>query len=146
MFQKDPSVVMPSIPPLPSPPLGVGIDIIEISRIRQALERHGRRFLERIFCSEELDYCLGRKDPAPHLAARWAAKEALVKSLGTGFGKEVRFQDLCIQRSSSGKPIVQASARFQERFGPPSFMVSMSHSSTMAVALAFYLGDSIETK
>ncbi|MFZ4099355.1 MAG: holo-ACP synthase [Chlamydiia bacterium] len=122
---------------------GVGIDVIEIDRIRAAWKRHGDRFLSKIFCPEELDYCLTRKDPAPHLAARWAAKEAIVKALGTGFGPDVGFQDLWIQRDPSGKPLVQVSDRFRIRYGNPNFLISLSHCTVTATAVALYLGDAL---
>ena len=70
--------------------LGIGIDLIEIDRIRQAWQRHGERFLNRIFTDRELDYCLTKKDPAPSLAARWAAKEAVAKALGVGLGESLK--------------------------------------------------------
>ena len=64
--------------------IGTGIDIVEISRIRRAVERHGDRFLKRVFTADEREYCLARRFPEQHLAARFAVKEAALKALGTG--------------------------------------------------------------
>ena len=78
---------LPSIPP-GSNVLGVGIDQIEVSRIRDSLDKHGAHFLDKIFTSGEQAYCRDKADPVPHLAARFAAKEAASKAFGTGFGEE----------------------------------------------------------
>ncbi|NGX62394.1 MAG: Holo-[acyl-carrier-protein] synthase, partial [Chlamydiae bacterium] len=95
---------------------GVGTDIIEVSRIRIALERHGDRFLERIFTEKERAYSKRASDPIPHLAGRFAAKEAIVKALGTGIGKEVSWQEVEILNDPLGKPEVYLSPRLQKLF------------------------------
>lgn len=84
--------------------LGVGIDIIEVARIRSAHARFGDRFLQRILRPGEIDYCLGYKDPAPHLAARFAAKEAASKAFGTGIGAHLSWRDLEVCRKETGEP------------------------------------------
>ncbi len=121
--------------------LGLGIDLIEIERIRRVRERHGLRFLEKVFTNEELDYCLAKADPAPSLAARWAAKEAAAKALGVGLGGELQFRDVSVLRDSRGRPELQLSERAQERFGRARFLVSLSHHETTAVAVVAYLGE-----
>jgi holo-[acyl-carrier protein] synthase len=83
---------MPDIPPGTNV-VGVGIDQIEVSRIRDSLEKHGDHFLNKIFSENEHSYCQDKADPAPCLAARFAAKEAISKALGTGFGPEFGWLD-----------------------------------------------------
>src|SRR5438093_2914460 len=86
--------------------LGTGIDIIEVARIRSALEKFGQRFLQRILHPDEIAYCFLYKSPAPHVAARFAAKEAISKAFGTGIGRHLAWQDMEIRREESGKPFV----------------------------------------
>ncbi len=86
---------------------GIGLDLVQISRIGSILNRWGDRFLERVFTRQEIDYCLLRKDPSPHLAARFAAKEAFLKALGIGYDQGVRWKDIEVTRDSSGRPEVQ---------------------------------------
>lgn len=121
--------------------LGLGVDLIEIERIRRVRERHGARFLEKVFTDQELDYCLAKTDPAPSLAARWAAKEAAAKALGVGLGAELRFRDIAVLRDARGRPELHLSERAQERFGNARFLVSLSHHETTAVAVVAYLGE-----
>lgn len=118
---------------------GVGNDIIEIDRIRESLERHGSAFLERLFSSREQAYCLTFQDPAPHVAGRFAAKEAVVKALGTGFGHEVGWHDFEILAEESGKPYVHCSEKLQKRFGSPRIFISISHSKSHAIAIALWV-------
>lgn len=84
--------------------LGVGIDIIEVGRIRSSWERFGERFLQRILLPSEIAYCLSHKFPAPHLAARFAAKEAVSKAFGTGIGRHLGWQNMEILNRESGEP------------------------------------------
>ena len=111
----------------------VGVDIIEIDRIERTLQRFGSRFLERIYTADEISYCRGR--PA-QLAARFAAKEAVMKALGTGT-RGVGWRDVEITRERTGKPRViltgRAAARAR-RLGIRNMGVSISHSHTYAVA------------
>ena len=78
--------------------IGVGIDQIEVTRIRESMNRHGEAFLSKVFTPKEKSFCLDRKDPAPCLAARFAAKEAASKALGTGIGKEFGWLDLEVKK------------------------------------------------
>jgi holo-[acyl-carrier protein] synthase len=121
--------------------LGIGIDLIEIDRIRRAWQRHGERFLSRIFTDEELDYCLPKSDPAPSLAARWAAKEAVAKALGVGLGDTLKFRDVSVRRGPDGKPSIELSVEARAHFGEARFLVSLSHHGTAATAVVAYLGD-----
>ena len=84
--------------------LGIGTDIIEVSRIRQALERYGERFVRRLFTVAEMEYCSARKNAALHYAGRFAAKEAAFKAIGRGWGGDVSWKDVEITNLPSGKP------------------------------------------
>jgi holo-[acyl-carrier protein] synthase len=84
--------------------VGVGVDIAEVNRIRHLMERYGERFLRRVFCDEELAYCQQFADPLPHLAARWAAKEAIAKALATGFTQGVTWKSICVVNHFWGEP------------------------------------------
>lgn len=117
--------------------IGIGNDIIEIDRIRKSIERHGHHFLNRLFTVAEQDYCFKFKDSAPHFAGRFAAKEAIVKSLGVGFGSEIVWQDVEIVNADSGKPEVILSPFIQKKFSNPQIIVSISHCETFATAVAF---------
>src|SRR6266436_5803819 len=95
-----------SVPETGSMILGTGIDIIEVSRIRASYEKFGERFLKRILRPAEIAYCLSHRFPAPFLAARFAAKEAISKAFGTGIGKDLGWQDMEVGRRESGEPFV----------------------------------------
>jgi holo-[acyl-carrier protein] synthase len=115
--------------------LGTGVDLIEIERVAGVLERHGERFLRRVFTPGEIAYCRGR---APNLAARFAAKEAVMKSLGTGF-RGVGWRDVEVVRAPSGAPSPRLHGRAlrrAERLGVTEIAISLSHSRGFAVAFA----------
>lgn len=86
---------------------GIGIDVVQISRIGSISKRWGDRFLQRVFTKQEIQYCLLRKDPSPHFAVRFAAKEAFLKALAIGYDQGVRWRDIEVIRNSSGRPEVQ---------------------------------------
>jgi holo-[acyl-carrier protein] synthase len=118
--------------------VGIGIDIVEIARIRGVLERQGDRFLRRIFTPAEQDYCRRHRDPAPYFAARFAAKEALFKALGTGWAQGVNWLDAEIRRLESGAPTLALSGRALEigdQLGAQALHVSLSHSEQSAIAV-----------
>ena len=106
---------------------GIGTDIIETDRIRQSIEKHGSHFLDRLFTKKEQEYCNKFKDPAIHFAGRFAAKEAISKALGSGFGKDLSFLDLEIINEENGKPIVQNRSNIH---------LSISHCESYATATA----------
>ena len=113
--------------------LTTGVDIIEIPRIKQVLDRYGQRFLKRVFTPDEIAYCRGR---APNLAGRFAAKEATMKALGTGV-RGVSWRDIEIVRAESGAPSVQLHGRAEKRaelLQVVDISVSISHSREYAVA------------
>ena len=87
--------------------LGIGTDIIEVARIRSSHEKFGDRFLTRILLPSEIEYCLSHKDPAPFIAARFAAKEAVSKAFGTGIGGSLGWLDIEVRRRESGQPYIE---------------------------------------
>ena len=84
--------------------VGIGLDLVEIERVERTFLRFGRTFAEKILCPAEVDYCLSHTRPSPHLAARFAAKEAFSKALGTGIGAQLGWHDIEIMRSATGQP------------------------------------------
>ena len=123
---------------------GIGIDVVENHRIAEAIQRHGERFLERIFQPGETEYCRSMRDPHPHFAARFAAKEAVSKAFGTGFAGQVTWRDIEIRRKASGEPYVilhNGAAALAEQLGIRTVLVSLSHSDGYAVANALLLQD-----
>lgn len=117
----------------------IGNDIIEISRIKTNLERYGQKFLDRIYSPEEQEYCLKFHEPAPRLAGRFAAKEAVSKALGTGFGEDLSWLDITIQNEPRGNPIVILSHRANLHFDNPTLLISISHCKEYATAVALLL-------
>jgi holo-[acyl-carrier protein] synthase len=123
--------------------LGTGIDIIEVARIASSFERFGERFANRILLPDEIAYCLGHKNPAPFLAARFAAKEAISKAFGTGIGAALGWQDMEIRRKESGEPFVILHGKGEKLFstrGASQLLVSLSHTEHYAAATAVLEG------
>lgn len=118
--------------------LGLGNDIIEISRIQQVIARFGNKFLDKVFTEWEQNYCHRHRDSARHFAGRFAAKEAIVKALGTGFRAGITWLDIEIKNNNDGKPIVILSQRLQEESGHPQILLSISHCREYATAVAIY--------
>ena len=119
--------------------LGVGIDLVEVARIRSSHERFGKRFLARILRPEEIAYCLAHRDPAPHLAARFAAKEAVSKAFGTGIGQHLGWCDMEIQRRASGEPFLVLHGPGLELLhsrGAAQVHISITHTTEHAAAVA----------
>lgn len=119
--------------------LGIGIDIIEVDRIQASYEKFGERFLNRILHPNEIAYCLTHKLPAPFLAARFAAKEAVSKAFGTGIGAQLSWHDMEISRSDSGEPYVvlygEGQKLLQDRKAR-AVLISISHTANYATAVA----------
>ncbi len=117
---------------------GTGVDIIEIERIRQSMEKHGKDFLDRLFTSGEISYCSSKSDPSRHYAARFAAKEAYFKAIGTGWTNGISWKDVEVRNLPSGKPELEISGDFlnaiTEEEKEPRVHLSLSHSRTFAVA------------
>ena len=115
--------------------VGVGIDIIEVPRIARALERHGERFLKRIYDPREVAYARRGEDMIRELAARFAAKEAVAKALGTGFRHGVRPKDIVILNRPSGQPYVELLGRVGTLTRGLVAHVSLSHLRELATAV-----------
>jgi len=123
--------------------LGIGIDIVHISRIERAVQRFGDRFLHRAFCRQEIEYCNRKRNPCPCLSARFAAKEALVKALGTGFRSGITLGQICVENSDSGAPFLTLSGKAQEKarcLAPRNIHISISHERDIAVSLVVLEG------
>lgn len=119
--------------------IGTGIDIVEIARFRKIFAGSGERFLNRVFTPEEQKFCLARKDPIPHFAARFAAKEAVFKALGTGWAKGVTWLDVEIQRREESFPVVLLQGTAQEiaaSKGTGRIHISLTHTDNWAAATA----------
>lgn len=124
--------------------IGTGIDIVETVRLASAIERHGDRFLARIFTGGEVQYCGAMKSPGPFYAARFAAKEAIAKAFGTGIGAQLGWLDIDIRRKATGEPFVVLSgtgADTARRLGIATLRLTMSHTDHYAVAHALALGE-----
>jgi holo-[acyl-carrier protein] synthase len=123
--------------------LGTGIDIIEVERIRSSHEKFGERFLKRILRPAEIDYCLSHKRPAPFLAARFAAKEAVSKAFGTGIGARLGWQDVEVSRKPSGEPFIilhDGGLRLLQERAARIVHLSLSHTENHAAAVAILEG------
>ena len=125
--------------PCESKVLGLGSDIVDIVRLRKSFERQGQRLLHRLFTSGEQAYCLRYRDAVPHFAGHIAAKEAGVKALGVGFIPGISWLDLEVDHDSFGKPVLLCSSRLLTRFNDPTFLLSVSHSVTYALAVAIWI-------
>jgi holo-[acyl-carrier protein] synthase len=123
--------------------IGIGIDVVEVSRIKSSLDEFGEKFQSRIFTEAEREYCQKQKRPELHFAGRFAAKEAIAKAFGTGIGKEVGWLDMEITRKPSGEPEVNltgAASRYAESKGVLQVMVSLTHAKHYAAANAVIMG------
>jgi holo-[acyl-carrier protein] synthase len=123
--------------------LGTGIDIIEVARIASSYEKFGERFVNRILLPDEIAYCLSHKNPAPFLAARFAAKEAVSKAFGTGIGAQLGWQDVEICKKESGEPFVILHGKGKKLFETrkaKQLLVSLSHTQNYAAATAVLEG------
>jgi holo-[acyl-carrier protein] synthase len=118
--------------------VGIGVDVVEVSRIRETLEKQGDRFLRRIYTDVEKAYCNARRDPVPHYAVRFAAKEAALKALGTGWSRGIRWQDVEVRREEGKAPTIVLYGEAEKvcnSLGASSIQVTLSHSRDSAVAV-----------
>lgn len=116
---------------------GIGIDIIEIERIKQSINRFDQLFLHKIYTQTELDYCQSKKNKYQHFAARFAAKEAIAKALATGWSKGFRWKDIEIFNEKSGMPNVTLYGNLKRFLGEDkSLKISMSHSEHYVTCFA----------
>jgi holo-[acyl-carrier protein] synthase len=117
--------------------VGTGIDIVEVRRVAAAIERHGDRFVQRIFTDAEIRYCESKMNRMERFAARFAAKEAGLKAIGTGWRCGVAWRELEVRRESSGRPTIVFSGKageFAAGLGMQRAFLSMSHTVEYAIA------------
>jgi holo-[acyl-carrier protein] synthase len=117
--------------------LGIGIDLVECARIEHSLERFGDRFLRRVFTDGEIEYSMSMKFPARHLAARFAAKEAVSKAFGTGIGKAMGWRDIDVRKKPSGEPfllLAGGAEKLAKERSVKNALITLSHSDQHAVA------------
>ncbi|HEV8538345.1 MAG TPA: holo-ACP synthase [Bacteroidota bacterium] len=115
---------------------GIGIDVVEVSRVQRAINQWGIIFLHKIFTPRELAYAESKKNPTPHIAARFAVKEAVAKALSTGWSGGFRWKDVEVENDVSGKPSVLLYGRVKELLHGSKILVSISHSENVVVAFA----------
>ena len=124
--------------------VGTGVDITEVERIEAAVKRFGDRFLHRVFTPAEVRYCLGKPNAAERLAARFAAKEAGMKAIGTGLHYGVTWQDVEVLRMPGQRPVLQfhgKAAEFAARLGCKRTHLSLSHTREQAIAYVILESD-----
>jgi len=119
--------------------VGLGADIVDVERIRGVFERQGDRFLDRVFTEEERAYCFGMKEPHKHLAARFAAKEAVSKAFTTGIGAEIGWKSVSVYHGERKEPLVRLDAKgnaLLAHVGATHVLLTLSHTDTAAMAVA----------
>lgn len=124
--------------------VGTGVDLAEVHRIRAAIERHGTRFVERVFTPREIAYVERKANRFERYAARFAAKEAAMKAIGTGWKRGVRWQDFEVTNLRSGKPALVfhgEAARIAGSLGVKEVALSLTHTATMAMAMVILEGE-----
>jgi len=118
--------------------IGIGVDLVECARIQHSLDRFGDRFLRRVFTDGEIEYATSMKFPARHLAARFAAKEAVSKAFGTGIGKSMGWRDIDVRKKPSGEPFLVftggAEILAKER-SVTNALITLSHTDNHAMAM-----------
>ena len=115
---------------------GLGIDMVEVGRIKKALNRWGERFIHRVFTSEERSYCMKKVFPENSFAARFAAKEAVLKAIGTGLSGGIRWIDVEIINDPKGKPEARLGKKIAQQIGNKKILLSISHTKELAIAQA----------
>ena len=123
---------------------GIGIDVVEVDRIASAIERHGESFIAKIFTAGERAYCETRKNPALHYAARFAAKEAVSKALGTGIGGNAGLHDMEVIHDPAGAPKLHLSGAaeiFAKQHGITEIQISLTHARDYAAANAIAIAE-----
>ena len=123
--------------------IGIGTEITECLRIARMIERHGEQFVGRVYTAAEVRYCQGRPQSTQHFAARWAAKQAIVKALGAGSSRGLTWTEIEIRRDETGRPAVAVRGAIKdliERQGVSEVLVTFSHCRTHATAYALAMG------
>jgi holo-[acyl-carrier protein] synthase len=122
---------------------GIGVDLVECSRIQHSLDRFGDRFLKRVFTDGEIEYSMSMKFPARHLAARFAAKEAVSKAFGTGIGKSMGWRDIDVHKKPSGEPFLVftgGAEKLASERNVKQAVITLSHTDNYAVAMVVMEG------
>ena len=123
--------------------IGTGVDLIEIERIAHSIERYGERFLRRIYTDHEIAYCTRKRSSAESFAARFAAKEAGAKALGTGISRGVTWIEFEITRQPGGRPVLELRGRaalLAKELGVKTISLSLTHTGTLAMATVMMEG------
>jgi len=124
--------------------LGIGNDIVECLRIARMIERHGELFISRVYTPREIEYCSARKAATQHYAGRWAAKEAVLKAMGTGWVRGLHWRDIEVRNERGGRPIIALGGGAREvceNLGIQEILISISHCRSHATAYALAIGD-----
>lgn len=124
--------------------LGLGIDIIDTPRVKKIADEYGEDFIVKIFTDSEIDYCRSKNNPEINFGARFAAKEALLKALGTGLRGDINWKDIEIMNDSLGKPSIKLNGKAAEssnKLGVTRVTVSLSHTKDYAVAVVILEGN-----
>lgn len=124
---------------------GIGIDLVDVERLQGILGRHGDRFVKRVLTDDERRFCEAHRQPAPHVAARFAAKEAALKALGSGLAGGIRWRDVEVVRGESGAPSLRlagVAADLARERGVRTIHVSLTHDTRSAAAVVVMEGDS----
>jgi holo-[acyl-carrier protein] synthase len=117
--------------------IGIGIDIIEIDRIKESVDEYGDQFLQKVYTPAEIKYCLSKKNKYQHLAARFAAKEAIYKAISSNWDSELSWQDMEIINAPNGMPEVKFKGNLEKFLaGDKSLKISMSHSRDYVACVA----------
>jgi len=117
--------------------LGLGIDIIEIARIKKSIDNYGERFLEKVFTDKEIKYCNSKFNKYQHFAARFATKEAVYKALASGWQEGLRWKDIEIQNDTSGMPSIKPSGKLKTFLSENTQLrISISHSDNYVTSVA----------
>ena len=117
--------------------IGTGVDLIEVERIARSIERYGERFLRRVYTDHEIAYCRGRRGSAESFAARFAAKEAGAKALGTGISRGVTWNEFQVARNPGGRPVLELRGRaalLAKELGVHAIALSLTHTGSLAMA------------
>jgi len=115
---------------------GIGVDVVDIPRLEKAVGNWGDTFLQKVFTAREIRYARSKKDPYPHMAARFAVKEAVAKALATGWSGGFRWKDVEVENNAAGKPTVILYGKLKEMLASSKVVVSISHSEHVVVAIA----------
>lgn len=125
------------------PVIGIGTDIIECVRIAKMIEKHGELFLHRVYTHNEIAYCSCRKSANQHYAGRWAAKEAVLKALGTGWSRGIQWTDIEVVNEIGGRPYIELDGQakvISQQQGIHKILISISHCRSYAIAYATAVG------